>query len=464
MHIFDILEELRRQVGKGSAGRKMAILEAHKDNKLLKDFFFWCYDPKFTYGQTKIDKSSKYCIRGEDIGFLDAMNVVFDQLENDKVTGNAAKAILTGLYCSMEPKDACLLEYIITGKPGVGFNISTVNKIWPKLIYDPAYMRCKGFSKKLVEGWDFVEDTVYSQVKADGMFSNIFLGDTAMETRNGMSLKNIVKTFSSDFQLRLDFIKGFLGVVDPVIHGELVVWKDGVPLPRSKSNGLINEVKLAGGDFPIGHKLKIVVWDYIPKKNFDDHLPYKVPYKRRLKELETAIDISGMGDSFKVIDYKEVNSLREAQEHFVECLQKGMEGTVLKHGDGIWKNHDSPNQLKFKNKFRFEMRVKGFTEGEGKYAKTFGSMIIASECGELKSAISGMTDKVRNMIHENRDEYLDGVVEIEANGLFQNDDGSYGIMHPRYKHLRKGKNVADTLIRIVQQEIDSITGKEIGKY
>jgi len=461
MHILDILQELKAQTGKGSAGRKISILEEQEDNKLLKNFFFWALDPQFNYWQSKITKGNHDESVEGDVDLLHAMAVVMDKIVTRKVTGNNAKRLLTNLYYDCVHKDANLLERIITGKPDVGFNVGTVNKVWPGLIYDPSYMRCKSYSPKAVGSWDFENEVIYSNLKCDGMFNNIILADIIkLETRSGESLQLVVDSLSTGILNGLEILRSDLsdkGVIDPVLHGEFLVIKDGEIIERSKGNGLINKVKL-GGKFPTDHYLRIVIWDYIPLENFLSHEEYPVTYDKKFDELKSIFGTK-VHDEIQLIEYKRVYSMMDAQRHFVEQLQAGFEGTVLKNASRLtWKNHDSPNQLKLKNKFRFEMRVIGFTKGEGKYASTFGSMIIESECGKLKSAISGMTDKIRNEIHDNRELYIDAVVEVEANGLFKNNDGTISLMHPRNKELREDKTSADTQERIIQQEIDSIMG------
>ncbi|MCP4341324.1 MAG: hypothetical protein GY799_21165 [Desulfobulbaceae bacterium] len=469
--VLTILKDLKAQTGKGSAGRKMEILEREKDNQDLKDFFYWALEPGINYWQKKIqwdwsDEVNQAMPIAGIANFHDAMGEVISNLSTRAYTGNEAKYLLY-MYCfDLTPEDQELMNRIITRKPDVGFNVSTVNKVWPKLVYDPAYMRCDGYSPKRVADWDFENDWTVSQVKADGMFVNIFhaeiSGELCFQTRSGEDLDKVAASLPHSQKAALAMISGVLGIFNPVLHGELVVWKDGVMMERSKSNGIINKVKL-GGEWPEGTELRISLWDAIPGECWREHLVDETPYRQRFEILEMAIRDFSNGSGVELIEYRFVRSAMEAQQHFIECLQRGLEGTVLKHGRGLWKYHTSPNQLKLKNKFRFEMRVTGFTKGEGKFAKTFGSMIIESQCGELVSAISGMTDKVRNYIHEHREEFLNSVVEVEANGLFINDDDSYGLMHPRFKEHRADRLLADTLERIIQQEQDAILGKEIEK-
>jgi len=467
MSVLSIIEELREIKGKGSVEKKKAILTENYENQDLKDFFYYSLDPQINYWQEKI-KPAKLINMFENplplFGNDGIMKLIIDKLVSREITGNAAIALLGEFYTQLDEEDQQLLEMIIKRKPDVGMGAKTINDIWDHLIYDCAYMRCKGYNPKAIEKWDW--SWVISQIKADGMFLNIIDGNNefTIRSRSGEMNQNLISVCPEEIEA-FKYIADNINIPEPVFHGEAVVWCDGKPLNRSKSNGLINSIR-TGESLPDGHYIKFSLWDVIPKINFDEHLKYPVQYKKRFQELENAIKKShadGKSSNVELIEYKIVKNPAEIAEHFVSVLQRGLEGTVVKCADGVWAYHDSPSQLKVKNVFEIEMKVTGFKEGNGKYASTFGSMEIESEDGKVISSISGINDKLRNVIHENRDHYIDKVVTVKVNGVFQNDDGTYGLMHPRYSDIREDRLEADSLERILQQEQDAIYGTKLAK-
>lgn len=456
MNILPILEELNNTKGAGSAKRKIKILQNNKENQDLKSFFFWCLDPNINFWQTKIKKYD-YSEKIAPITLAEAINKT-KILRDRTITGNKAIEYLSKINASLSKDDQNVFNRIIARKPGCGVNSSTANKVWPDLIYSPAYMRCKGFDEKIVKKWGDV--AMYSQVKSDGMFLNCILHEKEFETRSGEKID--LRNENIDKGKRLLYNKLNISFGNPVLHGEITCWKDGKPIERSKSNGIINHLK-QGGVLPSDIELVIDVWDVIPYNNFINKIPCHIPYSSRFESLYHAIKElhykMPCNSVFKLIETKKVFSIAEAKLHFLECVTKSLEGTVLKNENGIWKSYDSPDQLKMKNEFSFELRIIGFKEGKGKFASTFGSIEAISEDGLLETSISGMTDAIRKKLNSDRDHYINKIVEVEAGGLFKNDDGSYGVMHPRFLEVRDDKTEADTLERIIQQEYDSIHGE-----
>lgn len=459
MSILPILNELKTTTGIGSAKRKIQILKSNKENQDLKDFFFYALDPSINFGQSKIKKDSQSTEKIEQIELSEALRLIKDTLVSRKKTGNSAIRFLSKIYNSLNDDDKNILERVIARKPDVGMNAASINKVWPNLIYKSGYMRCLGYSNKAVKNWNWSD--VYSQLKCDGLFLNIILDEQDFETRSGekIDLKN------KDIDTCKKFLYNELNryVENPVLHGEIVCWKHGDPIERSRSNGIINSIK-QGSRIPDDVKIVIEVWDVIPYNNFINKTPYKMPYSVRLSTLRDAINSLQMSEIqdtiengfFDLVETKRVHSVAEAKRHFVDCLADGLEGTVLKNGQGVWKSHTSPNQLKMKNEFSFELKITGFKDGNGKFASTFGSIEAKSEDSLLTTFISGINDKERKHINDNRDFFIGKIVEVKAKGIFKNDDGTYSLMHPNFVEIRDDKSEADTLERIIQQEKDSL--------
>lgn len=456
MSILQILEELSSAKGVGSAKRKIQILKNNKDNKDLKDFFFFCLDPSLNFGQSKIKKDNQLIGKTEQIELSEALVLINDTLVSRKKTGNSAIRFLSKIYASLSTDDKNIIERVISRKPGVGISSSTVNKIWPNLIYSSAYMRCKSYSDKAVRNWNWGD--VVSQIKSDGMFFNIPLHKDDMETRSGEQINLRDKNIALEKYFLHEALSKHME--NQVLHSEAVCYKDGKAIERSKSNGMINAVK-QGANLPFGVEMRIATWDVIPYENFINKTPFKIPYSKRLEWLANAICLlhaSVKSPSISLTHSEKVSSKEMAKNHFARCIKDGLEGTVLKSGKGIWKSHDSPNQLKLKNKFNFEVRITGYKKGAGKLASTFGGIEVESEDSLLVTSIGGTTlkDKERKRISDDRENHIGAIVEMQATGLFKNDDGSYGVMHPRYVETRYDKTEADSLARIIQQEKDSL--------
>ena len=96
------------------------------------------------------------------------------------------------------------------------------------------------------------------------------------------------------------------------------------------------------------------------------------------------------------------------------------------------------------------MQVVGFKRGTPgtKYENSLGALECASSDGKVRCFASGIADDLRDEIWNNQDEFLGKVVTVKCNGLSQNADGEYSLLHPRFMKFRDDKESADSLEEI----------------
>jgi DNA ligase 1 len=81
----------------------------------------------------------------------------------------------------------------------------------------------------------------------------------------------------------------------------------------------------------------------------------------------------------------------------------------------------------------------GFEEGTGRNVGKLGAIIVEGEDdGKLirTNVGSGLTDADRDEFWHNRDSLSGRVVEVRADAVTQNQDGSYSLRFPRFKGFR----------------------------
>jgi DNA ligase-1 len=151
------------------------------------------------------------------------------------------------------------------------------------------------------------------------------------------------------------------------------------------------------------------------------------------------------------------HSLEAAYDHYREMLSAGMEGTVINKMTAIWRDATSKDQIKLKLKLKLEadceLRVTGFEPGNGKNEATFGSLLCESECGQLKVAVSGISDDLRQAIHDARDKWEGAIIQVRSNSIMKPSKPGkpYSLFLPRFISQRLDKPWADTLPRIQEQ-------------
>lgn len=422
MKLFEIITALQNAQG-GNA--KKAILEANKENDLLKEYLRVTYDTHINFYITEKTYPS---INPKSIDvyypeFNDTDIMMFIEALSDRVvTGNNAKNWLIETLKTFSNDDQQLIKWMLLKDIKAGISVSTINKIWPNLIFEQPYMRCSLQKDVDLSKWNW-EDGVYSQVKMDGMYSEV--SNNKVITRNG-------SVFPYDL-LPLDFKQDMKQLPeDCKLNGELlVIDSDGKILARKTGNGILNSL-LQGTILPDNHTLGYVVWDVV----------CELPYTERFAKVGS---ICVNSNSFSIVETRFVKSLEEAHKHFTEILAQGGEGTILKNPKGMWKDGTSKDQVKYKLECDVDLLCSGWIEGEGKHKGKIGALQCQSSDGTLLVNVgSGFTDKERE-----QEAPVGKIITVKANDIVdKRDSDAYSLFLPIYVETRLDKSEADSFERI----------------
>lgn len=413
-------------------------------SKLLQ----YTYNPFMTYGVRALPVTQP---SSDHVGrpFSDATWALMDKLITRQLTGHAARDAIAAEMRELDADSQQLLSMVILKDLRAGFSESTVNKVRPGLIPEFPYCRCSLPKHTVLSEWDW-DGGVYSQEKADGTFVNINLdvANVLLTTRAGNALP--VEGFAAIIEeLEQRFARG------KQMHGEILVMKNGKPMPRKTGNGMITSV-IGGGVWGEGCYPILKVWDAIElsavvKKGRDE-----TPYRERLGWIEQQMKASVRINALvTLIDSRIVHSLKEAFEHYREILAAGGEGTIVKKMSLVWFDGTSKEQIKLKITAPCEVRVTGFTVGKGKNAKTFGSLMCESADGLMKVRVgTGLTDAMRKAINANREDWMSAIITMEFNDIMYSDDlakKTHSLFLPVFVERRLDKSEADDFPRIVEQ-------------
>lgn len=393
------------------------------------------YNPRWVYNVRKI--SPKTFGEKTILEVWDEMNFLLNVLHDRVLTGDAARDACVDMAEKLLPEEAEVFQNILKGDLRCGINAATINKVIPDLIPETPYMRCSIRKGSNFGNWDWTQGII-SQVKADGMYVNVILdelGEVSILSRNGSEFANeTMKDFVSCVQKNLEPGKVYMG--------EMLVLEDGEVMSREEGNGAMNSV-LKGGNFKTNQKPLMVVWDVVSLVEWTDGICHK-PYINRWDDV-TKIH----GEYLDVIETKVVTTKEQALAHYQQVVEQGGEGTVVKHPHTIWKNGTSKDQVKMKIEAEVDLKVVGMNPGNGKHAGTFGSLVCESADGKLQVSVSGFTDKMRQSIFENREEWLNGkIVTVRANSIMYNEAGPNRLFLPRFVEERLDKTVADSFEKV----------------
>ena len=433
-------------------GRKFKedLLSQHAGNETLKRVVKLALDPTINFYIKKIPAYTK------STGPVWDLNEALDQLDylyTRKVTGNDAVAHLVEILQALDVEDAEVIKKIIQRDLKCGVSESTANKAWKGLIPEYPYMRCCLPKHTKLDKFNWTKG-VYSQLKADGMFANVNLyTDYTVElfSRSGSvfpmdQFKGLAEEIANTF------------VAGTQTHGEVLVKRDGVVLPREIGNGILNSV-LKGGEFASNEQPILLVWDQIPLAAVVPGGKFKVKYSERFESLRKQLHDDNEPVLIELIETRIVHSMEEARAHYKELLGLGFEGSIIKDADAIWEDTTSKSQVKFKLEVTVDLKIVGFTEGNGKNAATFGAIQTESACGMLEVDVSGFKDKpqkgilTRKEISDRRAEFIETIMAVTANDLMPptKSNPKWSLFLPRFAEFRLDKSTADTLVQIQEQ-------------
>ena len=288
MSLYSIIKELQAASG---SNLKTAILEAFKDNELLKDYLKAVYDPSLSYYQTKIDKSKGWNldwmdyfeVNGEWVCDFNCILENVKALANREVTGDKAKEYLSGLYSCISPESKELLELLIKRSVGAGVGDTMILKVFPDLWFSVPYQRCSLMDDKIKAKFDKLPEFLV-QEKLDGSFCYLVkeAGKPAEAiTRAGSKYP---KEFAE--KLATGLPDGFVVVGELLVYGELATL--GVPLDRKTGNGILNSI-LKGGEVGDNLGFELTAWDCLTVDEWKSGKSDK-PYYQRLEILKELLD------------------------------------------------------------------------------------------------------------------------------------------------------------------------------
>ena len=130
-----------------------------------------------------------------------------------------------------------------------------------------------------------------------------------------------------------------------------------------------------------------------------------------------------------------------------EMVEAGYEGIMIKDPDSKYECKRSTAWLKQKPFIEVSLAVTGYEEGTGRNQGRLGALICEGEDDGKTISVncgSGFSDSDRSELWEGRDSLVGQVVEVRADAITQNQDGTYSLRFPRFKTFRgfkKGEKI-----------------------
>ncbi len=185
------------------------------------------------------------------------------------------------------------------------------------------------------------------------------------------------------------------------------------------------------------------VFDIIPIDDFERGYWNAQQYKR-LAMLEEHRAVFDTTDCVRLMDGITVD-LNTAEGHDVmrryanDAVEAGFEGIMIKDMDAPYECRRSTFWMKWKPVITVDLTVVGFEEGTGRNQGRLGAFICEGEDDNRNIRVnvgSGLSDDDRVNYWDNADSLIGDVVEVAADAVTQNQDGTYSLRFPRFVRFR----------------------------
>jgi DNA ligase-1 len=185
------------------------------------------------------------------------------------------------------------------------------------------------------------------------------------------------------------------------------------------------------------------VFDIIPLDSFQEG-HYNAQQCKRLDILEASRSRFDATDCLRLMDGINVD-LDTAEGHDVmnryaqDAVANGFEGIMIKDLSAPYECKRSSFWMKWKPTITVDLNIVGFEEGTGRNLGRLGAIICEGVDDDRRICVnvgSGFSDTLRDEYWTSRSELLGDVVEVEADAVTQNQDGSYSLRFPRFVRFR----------------------------
>jgi DNA ligase 1 len=147
------------------------------------------------------------------------------------------------------------------------------------------------------------------------------------------------------------------------------------------------------------------------------------------------------------VDLDTMVGMVEFQEFNKQMVEQGYEGIMIKDVDAVYECKRSASWLKQKPFIEVSLEVVNVEEGTGRNIDKLGALVCSGKDDGKQITVnvgSGFSDVNRDELWACRDTLAGQVVEVRADAVTQNQDGTYSLRFPRFLRFRgfaKGEKI-----------------------
>ena len=416
-----------------------AFMAAKLGSASAQIFLFNCYlayNPFYTYNIKQVPETE---------GIVGQSNpwpqfwALCEALRTRSVTGNHMRQMVeecSRQFDSQEWNDMCRRVLIKDLRCGISEN--TLNKILGKSDWAIPVFTCQ-LATDSADHPNKMTGRARLECKLDGVRVLAVIDNNSAVTlysRNGKVfenfdlIQNYLATNSSE-------IKRLLSNSAPIVlDGEIVgeSFQTLMKQARRKRDANANDSKF-------------YVFDWVALSSFKQGFQMQLSQESRSEKLELLRPLLGENPSVRVMPGIEVDlgtaEGRSTMQKFAQdAVAEGFEGIMIKNLQAPYECKRSSNWMKWKPTITVDLEVVNLEEGTGRNLGRLGALVCEGSDNGRHITVnvgSGLSDDNRTDFwshHVNENGIVGRIVEVEADAVTQNQDGSYSLRFPRFVRFR----------------------------
>ena len=412
-----------------------ALMAAKLGSSSAQCFLFNCYqayNPFYTFNVKQVPETQ---------GLVDQENhwpefwALLEELRTRSITGHRAKDKIQQLserFDSEEWNQVC--RRVIIKDLRCGISEKTLNKVlgkteWKIPVFTVQLAQDSTDQPKKLRG------TKRLEVKLDGVrvIAVINGSNITLYSRNGKVFENFPQIEDAIRENRQAFQWGRGTGGHFVLDGEIVGENFQQLMKQAHRK---SDVETSGMVYHI--------FDVLPLESFKEGHCNLQQYKR-IEWLESAKDtLQTLTDCLRIMNGLDVD-LDTAEGHDImrrfaeDSVAQGFEGIMIKSMDAPYECKRSDFWMKWKPTISVDLNIVDLEEGTGRNQGRLGAIVCEGEDNGRVIRVnvgSGFSDALRDEYWTNRNDLLGHLVEVQADAVTQNQDGSYSLRFPRFLRFR----------------------------
>jgi DNA ligase-1 len=411
-----------------------ALMAAKLGSAAAQGFLFNCflaYNPYYVYHVRKVPESAGLTGRPNPWTRFWAL---CESLRTRSVTGGRAREAIEEVMADFDSDEwNGLARRVLIKDLRCGISEKTLNKILSKTDWKIPVFTCQ-LAQDSTDQPTKLKGNKRLECKLDGVrvLAVVSGASVALYSRNGKVFENfpqIAESIEEHAHLFRQYIKTPSFVLDGEIVGES--FQKLMKQAHRKSNAKTDDM--------VYH-----IFDILPLADFERGHWNAQQYKR-LAVLDGARE--RLEESFtclRIMPGLEVD-LDTAEGHDImrrfaqDAVTQGFEGIMIKSLDAPYECKRSSFWMKWKPTITVDLEIVEFEQGTGRNEGRLGAMVCEGVDDGRRIRVnvgSGFSDSDRDEYWNHRRDLVGHVVEVQADAVTQNQDGSYSLRFPRFVRFR----------------------------